>query len=68
MGTTENRAEKVNALNYGAGIDVIYDINDKIGIIGGIEYKRVKALDKTKYTNFVLETDQIELKFGVQFL
>ena len=68
MGTTENRAEKVNALNYGVGIDIIYDINDKIGVIGGIEYKRVKALERTEYTHFALETDQVEVKLGVQFL
>ena len=68
MGTTETRAEKVNALNYGAGVDVIYDINDKIGIMCGIEYKRVSALDGTKYTNFKLVTDQVEIKLGVQFL
>ena len=60
--------EKVNALNYGCGLDLIYDFNDKLGFIGGFEYKRVKALEKTKETQFKLETDQFEFKFGVQFL
>ena len=66
LGYTET--EKVNALNYGCGLDLIYDFNDKLGFIGGFEYKRVKALEKTKETQFKLETDQFEFKFGVQFL
>ena len=68
MGTGKNEAEKVNALNYGVGFDMMYDFNKYFGIIGGVEYKRVKALEKTAKTGFILETNQVEFKIGFLFL
>ena len=56
------------AINYGAGIETIYNVSSKWALTGGFEYKRVLALKKTKNGNMRLETNQFLFRFGVQIL
>ena len=56
------------AINYGVGIETIYDLSDNLSLTGGFEYKRIRATKKTRNNNIRLETDQFSFKFGVQFL
>ena len=60
--------EIVPALNYGVGANVIYDYSKNLALTGGFDYKRAKATKRTTATNFLLETDQFDFKFGIMFL
>lgn len=61
----------VSRLSTGVGVDGIYELNDKIGLIGGVEYKAITCGSyKNNGTNRSLDltTHQIGFHFGVQFL
>ena len=73
--TNENagvkEASNTSRLSTGAGVDGIYELNDKLGLIGGVEYKYIgcgsmKTPDGE--TVDMLGAHQIGFHFGVQFL
>ena len=73
--TNENGAIKasfnVSRLSTGLGVDGIYELNDKIGLIGGVEYKAITCGSSKNNSGDNISVDtshQIGFHFGAQFL
>ena len=66
----DKQSTNVSRLSTGVGIDGIYELNDKLGLIGGVEYKYIGCgYEKRHGERLDLEgAHQIGFHFGVQFL
>ena len=64
--SSDAEAVNVSRMSTGAGLDAIYNINDKFGILGGVEYKYIAC---GTYNSVDLKgATQFSIHFGVQFL